>query len=202
MRVVHRLLPAGSRNVCKRYRSRSNASLLSPGNAESQAKGLASACMSVTSDDGCSFFANNISSRVSPKWTEWFFQGTYLILPTFDSSRVEGDSELESSLALLLPSSYDGVEVWSELDRKTGCKGTGLDVAHPLLVGITCIQRIIEDKSIYWRIDEPEQINGSEVYDGYCETMFQTKAALFFPVKAYPGQNKLFHCQDAANVHL
>ena len=51
-------------------------------------------------------------------------------------------------------------------------------------------------------LDEPEQINGSEVYDGFCETMFHRKAALFLPVEAYPGQNKLFHCQGTTSVHL
>lgn len=44
-------------------------------------------------------------------------------------------------------------------------------------------------------LDELEQINGSDTYDGYHEANFQMKAELFLHVLDYPGQNKLFHCQ-------
>ena len=52
-------------------------------------------------------------------------------------------------------------------------------------------------------LDELEQINGSDTYNGYHEATFQMKTELFIHVLDYSGHNKLFDCQGkSATIYL
>ena len=51
-------------------------------------------------------------------------------------------------------------------------------------------------------VDELQDMNGTRVYDAYRECWFELRVELLLHILDYPGQNKVFHCNDELAISI